>query len=441
VRRSAEEIATTLGGSAFPLDESRDQYRVVLVGTVRSIDVSPLKTSILDDLRQRDFTVNAMATSLEANGSLAPLIDPCGGEADLESKLLRAVSEAALEADPLRLLRGVRIAVELDMEVEHATASAFRDRANLLAGTAAERQRDELTRILATSRAAAGIRLMDDLGVLSVVLPELMPAHGVEQPRQHHYWDVFDHSVEALAALDSMLSSDEMAGDGKPALAGEFRASLAWYPLGPYLDEDAGGHSRRVLLKLAGLLHDVAKPETKSTDRNGRVRFLGHPDLGARKAASICGRLRFSSRETQFVSILVEEHLRPTQLAAPGQAPSARSLYRFFRDLGDAAPACLILVLADGAAAAGPRLTRERWRSHVAYVSYLLEHEQAHADAVKAPRLINGNDLIDELGLKPGPDLGRLLSDVDEAIGAGEVATREDALSYARGVVGGRGNE
>jgi very-short-patch-repair endonuclease len=189
-----------------------------------------------------------------------------------------------------------------------------------------------------------------------------------------------------------------------------------------------------VLLKLAGLLHDVAKPETKALDPTGRTRFLGHPELGAGKATRICERLRFGNKETRFVSLLVEEHLRPTQLANSGP-PSARALYRFFRDLGDAAPALLTLTLADGAAAAGPRLTRERWQRHVAFMAYVLEHGQSRLDAAsKQPRLITGNDLIEALGMAPGPELGRVLAAVQEAIGAGEVGTREEAIEYARGM-------
>jgi poly(A) polymerase len=404
---------------------------------VKSIDLSSLKADLEANLRERDFTMNAMAVAVAADGPAGEVIDPCGGLVDLQNGRVRMVSAQAFEEDPLRLLRGIRLAVELGLEIEPVTAAEIRKHSALLATAAPERQRDELTRILATQRAATGIRMMDELGLLAVVLPELMPAHGVGQPGQHHHWDVFDHSVETVAMLDHIThpttpSKRANGQTGKEELAQDFHDGLDWYPLATYLDEDAGGHSRRVLLKLAGLLHDVAKPETKSTDASGRTRFLGHPEIGANKTARICERLRFGNRETRFVSLLVEEHLRPTQLSARGQAPSPRALYRFFRDLADAAPACLILMLADGAAAAGPRLQRARWRDHIAYVSYLLAQEQATAEAAKAPRLITGNDLMEALDMPPGPSLGRLLSEIDEAIGAGEISTREEAVAYGK---------
>jgi tRNA nucleotidyltransferase/poly(A) polymerase len=433
-RRAAHALASALQGHAFPLDEERGYYRILLIGhpSVEGVDLSQRAGDVESDLRRRDFTINAIAAPVEPDGSLGALVDPCGGLADLKAKRLRMVSEQALQDDPLRLLRAARLAAELDFSLDAATADAISRNAPLIEFAAEERQRDEFVRLLATPRAAAGIRLLDSLGLLAALLPELEPARGVEQPGRHHYWDVFDHSVETLAALDTMLSTTET---DRPWLRDGFEAGLAWYPLQSYLGESLGSASRLVLLKLAGLLHDVAKPETKSVGPDGSIHFLGHPELGAGKATRICERLRFGNRETRFVSLLVEEHLRPTQLAARGEPPSARALYRFYRDLEDAAPACLILMLADGAAAAGPRLTQQRWRAHVAYVIHILESEQAQLEAAKGPRLITGHDLMSELGLEPGPRLGELLAAVEEAIGAGEIATREAALAYARRLV------
>jgi poly(A) polymerase len=186
------------------------------------------------------------------------------------------------------------------------------------------------------------------------------------------------------------------------------------------------------LLRFAALLHDVAKPETRTQEPSGRVRFLGHPERGAETAARICRRLRFGNRETQFVSLLVEEHLRPTQLSQ-GDLPSKRALYRYFRDLGEAAPACLFLSLADAAAARGPRLEPDRWAGHVAYVAWVLE--QGSEPAVGTPkvqRLVDGSTLIAALDIEPGPQVGRLLDAIDEARAAGEVSTPEGAIDLAR---------
>ena len=430
-RKTSDVLGRSLGGHAFALDEERSQYRVALEGAADSIDVSSIH-GLDENLARRDFTINALAAPILPDGTLGPVIDPTGGLADLEARTIRMVSDGNLADDPLRLLRAARLATELQLEVEPETASVIRQLAHRLPETAGERQREELSRIFLTPRAAQGIRLADELGLLDFLLPELSPARGVEQPSEHHYYDVFEHSVQALAALDEMLHDVPTTTD-RPWLGPDFRAVMAGFDVDGYLREKTGGASRLVLIKLAGLLHDVSKPETKAL-REGRIRFLGHPELGATKAEAICRRLRFGNRETDFVSLLVEEHLRPTMLAQRGQPPSRRALYRFMRDLGEAAPACLILSLADAAAATGPRLQQERWQRHVAYCRYVL-YEAARIDSPEQgarTRLINGNDLMQELGLAPGPALGELLAQLDEAQAVGEIETRAQAIEYAK---------
>lgn len=435
--QASKAIASALGGVSFALDAARGQHRVTLTkagGIVRQIDVSPIEGSVDADLRSRDYTINAMAAPIFDDGFIGELIDPTGGLADLQDGIIRLITVEALRDDPLRLLRAARLATLLEFEVDPATAGTIVALAPLLASSAAERQREELTRILASPRAAKGVRLMDRLGLLNVVLPELGPAKGVEQPGEHHYYDVFEHSVECLAVLDALVTAeptDDATGILKMREA--FDDTLDWYPMREYLDSRVQNEKRLVLLKLAGLLHDVSKPETKSVEPSGKIRFLGHPEQGATKAEAICRRLRFGNDEAAFVSLLVEEHLRPTMLSKPGEPPSRRALYRFFRDLGAAGPACLVLMLADGAAAAGPRLTRHSWLQRTTYVSYLLErYDEISRVEEQAPRLLTGNDLIYEFAMKPGPELGRLLGYLDEAIGAGDITSREEAIEYAR---------
>ena len=431
-REAAGRIAEALNGHPFALDEPRGQYRVALEGAADEVDISHVE-DLEADLLRRDFTIDALASEVREDDALGPVIDICDGLRDLERRTVRMVSAANLAEDPLRLLRAVRIATELQYAVEPKTADAIQRLAHRLGEAAGERQRDEVARILATPRAAQGVRLADDLGLLDVLLPELAPAKGVEQPKQHHYYDVFEHSLQALAALDEMLHDVETATE-RPWLGPDFREVMAGFDVGAYVGEKTGGLSRLVLLKLATLLHDVSKPETKAVQADGRIRFFGHSERGATKAQGICERLRLGNRETRFVTVLIEEHLRPTQLAQRGDRPSRRALYRFARDLGEAAPACLILSLADAAAARGPLLQRERWRGHVAYCRYVL-YEAARIDSPEKGgrrRLVTGHDLMAELGMQPGPELGKVLALLDEAQAVGEIETREAALDYAR---------
>lgn len=437
-RAIARRLANALDADVFDLDESREQSRVLASSAVVGvIDFTGLPYGLEADLQRRDFTVNALAAEVERDGTLGAVVDIHGGLADLDAARLRMTSESALVADPLRFLRAVRIAIEHGLTIDPATAAAIRRHAALLPEAANERQRDELVRMLETHRAAQAVRLLDSLGLLAQIMPELMPAKGVDQPTNHHYYDVFDHSVECLANLDAILSHDEPVDPRHEQMRAVFRWGLEGYPLDEYLDARSGAYSRRVLLKLAGLLHDVSKPETKTLEADGRIRFFGHPEKGARKAELICRRLRFGTRETRFVSQLVDNHLRPTMLSQDrSKPPSRRALFRFFRDLDDAAQACFFLYLGDGSAAAGPRLTEDGWKRMVSYVAYLLaEHERLQVVLEPEHRLVTGNDLIEALGIAPGPRVGELLRAIDEALAAEEVSTRDEAIEYARGLI------
>ncbi len=430
---AAEAIGAALRGHVFPLDDERGQYRIALPdgAPVPFIDVSSLRGDVQADLALRDYTVDAMAAPLAPDGRFHAVIDPFAGLDDLRSRTVRLVRNEALVEDPLRLLRGPRIATELGFTIDPATETSITARASSLASVAAERLRDELCRVFATPRAREGLRLIDRLGLLQQLIPEITAARGVSQPKEH-YWDVFDHSLETVGVLDWLLSAEpprqRPASDLRPA----FDAELAWFPLASYFRETVGGRSRLVLAKLAGLLHDVGKPETRAPDETGRIRFFGHAEAGARTAQALCRRLRFGNRETHFVSVLVDQHLRPTQLSPAAAEPSNRAIYRFFRDLGPAAPACLVLSLADAAAALGPRLEMPRWRGHAAFVSYILARHQALERQPGQQRLLSGDEIMSALAIGPGPLVGRLLAAVEEAAGSGEVESRSEALDYAR---------
>jgi poly(A) polymerase len=429
------QLADALAGHFVRLHEEHKAARIVLSGggAVRSLDLLPLRVDIEADLAQRDLTINAMAVPVEGlAGERQPsIIDPCGGRRDLAEGIVRMVRPEAFGVDPLRLLRAVRLCAELGFTLDPRTAAVMAENAPLLSQVAPERQRDELMRILATSRAAPGLRLADKLGLLGPLLPEVAATKGEEQPKEHQ-WDVFDHSMETVAALDTLLG-DEKPADGHWArLWRQLWAKMEEFPAvrEHFREEVSQGHTRAALLKLAALLHDIAKPETRTIDDNGRMRFFGHAQAGALRAAAVARRLRLSGAEVRQVEAMVKEHLRPLQIAQDGP-PSRRALYRYFRDTGEAAIDVLFLSLADHLATVGPRLDWDDWRAHLGVVGFILAwrfQEEATAPA----RLVTGHDLMDALGLAPGPLVGRLLEAVQEAQAAGEVTTREQALALAR---------
>ena len=427
------DLAHHLKATLVPLDLQRGILRLVLweKGADRSLDLTSVKWDIRADLARRDFTINAMAVPLDAflrQGWRNQIVDPFHGQGDLERRVIRVTGAAVLEDDPLRLLRAIRLASALDFTLEADTRAAVKQRASLLSGVAPERQRDELLRLLAQPKASRWIYLMDELGLLVTLVPELEEGRGVEQPQEHH-WDVLAHNIETVEGVECLLTRR----DG-PAQVLE---TVPWgHHLETYFNQVIGdGHSLATLVKLAGLLHDVAKPATKRVESNGRIRFFGHHRDGARMAEAILQRLRLSHRSVELVGCMIENHLRPGQMAQGGQLPTPRAIYRYYRDLGDAAVATLYLNLGDFLAARGPSLELGEWRRHVTIISHILQVGREARSGELVSRLVDGHDLMGIFGLEPGPALGRLLEVVEEAQGIGEIKTRVEALALVRRLI------
>ena len=430
------QIAESLDGRCVPL-HGRWQVARVLVGDQGEsgrIDISTFEGGIERHLLMRDYTINAMAMPIDRglNGDgCARLLDPCGGLKDLDERVLRMVSSEALEEDAVRLMRGARLASQLQMSVEPQTADAIRERSSLIGGAPPERVRDELMRILQTSDARDGVRLLDELGLLCGVFPELAEAKGVTQPKEH-YWDVFNHLVEAVGWVESLFDDvdwNRYPVDSVPRFGG----------MDDYFAESVSdGFDRVTLLKLAALLHDVAKPATRTIEDSGRIRFIGHHVEGSEMVHDILTRLRFGNRGVKHVAAMVRHHLRPRMMSQRGKMPTGRALYRYYRDVGDVALDTLYLNTADYLAARGPMLEREDWASHCRLISHILEkgrhtgRELGDSSVKSLPKLVDGYDIMDRFALAPGPRVGRLLEAVRDAQAGGEIDSREQAIELVR---------
>ena len=429
------QLAEALGTHCVSLHDEWQVARVVLNDAEWSsnVDIATIQGDIEWDLCRRDFTINAMALPMSEayhDDVEERLLDPCGGLRDLRDGVVRMVSPSAFDADCVRLMRGVRLAAQFEFSLDSDTADAIRERAALVADAPQERVRDELMRLLRTHKAYAGVRLLDELGLLCSVMPELADARDVTQPKEH-YWDVFNHLVEAVGWVDAMFSGD---GDVFPLnLVPRFQG------MAEYFDVDVSdGFDRLTFLKLTALLHDVAKPSTKTIEDSGRIRFIGHHSEGSEIARDILTRLRFGKRGVEHVAGMVQHHLRPTLIAQKGNMPTRRALYRYYRDAGDIALDTLYLNMADYLAARGPMLELKDWTNHCSLIRYILEEgrsgeEGRRRESVQSlPKLVDGYDIIDRFALAPGPAIGKLLETVREAQASGEVSTKEQALELVR---------
>ncbi len=430
----APQVATALGGKYVLLDEINRVGRVVVDDVSAKkrweLDFSTFRGSIEQDLERRDFTIDAMAIDLSqlAKGYTdLQLIDPFNGEADLRQGVIRTVSETAFPSDAVRLLRAVRLAAELGFSIDIETESQVRRYCHLLTRVAGERVREELLRIVALPGAGKFLAYLDELGLLTVMIPELVQTKEVVQPKEH-FWNVFDHSMKVIVATDFLLRQGgwEYATDDVLAVTPWTEVLAQHFEL-----EVSQGSTRGSLLKLAALLHDIAKPQTKSIDADGRMRFLGHAKEGAAATVNILERLRFSGKEVKLVEITVCHHLRPVQMSHSG-LPSRRAIYRYFRDTGEAGIDTLFLSLADHLATRGPHLDLAQWREHTQMVEYVLSQRFQEESVVTPPKLVDGHDLMNIFGLSPGPEIGKLLEAVRETQASGELATREEALAYIR---------
>jgi len=416
----ARMFADAIGGSFFFLDEERKITRIVKNTDSGDIqfDFTNFEGPDLNaDLERRDFTMNAMALDLRmfiATASLDGLIDPMHGREDVKYRIIRVSRPGVLDEDPLRLLRAIRFAATLGFTIEQGTADQIRRRSKLIARPSPERVRDELFLILSERNAEKHLVLMDSLGLLSPLLPELEPLRAFA-PGRYHVHDVLTHSIKTAGYVDNVL--DDLP-DISPGHYNAIRTHL----------EERLEHlvPRKAALRFACLIHDNAKPETFS-NVDGHIRFHGHDNLGAEKAVSMCRRFKLSNDTEKAVTRVIRQHMRLFNLAAPG-GPSKNAMYRYCRDIGDALPESLILAQAD-ARATFEIMPKEKFTDTTEPMAAMLEYYYTKFLKVEAKPLVTGQDLIDR-GLKPGPKFGEILEDVKERQAEGALKDRQEALDY-----------
>jgi poly(A) polymerase len=423
VRGAARRLGRGLGGASFELSDQFGAWRVVARESGWQVDITPLQGGSLEaDLGARDLTVNAMAEPL-AGGEL---VDPFGGARDLTDRRLRMVSPAAFAADPLRTIRVARLATELGFEIEPTTADAVRAHAPELSGVSPERVFAELRRGVVADNAVEGVVLIDELGLTDGVLPELSALRGVEQNPYHHR-DVHGHTLEVLQATID-LERDPGSALGDDDLAEPVRALLAE----PLADQLARGGA----LRFGALLHDVAKPRTRTEMPDGRIGFPHHDEQGSEMARVALARLRASERLRAHVAALTRHHLRLGFLVRD-MPLDRRAIYRYLVACEPVEADVTLLSVADRLATRG-RKADEAIARHVELARQVLAEALARRAAGPHPPLVRGDELAAELGIARGPRLGELLAQIAEARFAGEVSTRDEALALARSALSDR---
>jgi tRNA nucleotidyltransferase/poly(A) polymerase len=440
--KTSRQLADRLHADFFPLDRERDTGRLILSddqGRRITMDFAAFRGPDLDsDLTGRDFTLNAVAYDL-LDGSLH---DPLNGVTDLREKRLRMCSNTSFMDDPVRILRGVRLAAEFDLHILPETRVAMKAGVMGLEKVSPERLRDELFKMLAGKRPSACLRALDMLGALERVIPEVISMKGVDQPSPHVH-DVWEHSLSVTGHLEDIL--EVMAPEPDQNKAANLFNGLLSLRIGRYREQISQSMSTPVtsdrplksLVFLAAIFHDAAKPSTKKLDEAGQLRFWDHDQVGAELIEKRASQMVLSNDEIARLELIIRNHMRilhhVNRLIQEGKPPSKRAIYRFFRDTGPAGIDICLLALADMRATYENTLPQEIWDACLEVVRTLMEAWfEKREDQVFPKPLVDGNDLMRELSLSPGHLIGELLEDIQEAQAMGTVSTRQQAIDLAR---------
>lgn len=436
----ARRIANGLHGDFFPLDTDRDVGRALIpTPTGRlTVDVAGFRGDSLDaDLRDRDFTINALAVDLR--GDLNNLIDPTGGVDDAFDKIMRRCNPDSIARDPIRSLRAVRQSVQFGCRIEAETLADVRRFAPRILDTSIERVRDELFRLLMLDKPAAALRVADRVGLLPQILPELVPLHDLRQHRDHQH-DAWNHTLAVVESLGEILSViDPQRTDNTTA---RFNLGMVAVALDGYRRQlqahfaqiGADDRTRRGAVLLAALLHDTGKAVIPpATDSEGEPRFAGHEQASAQIAVERTAALHLSSAEQDCIVKLVRYHMG-SAIWLDELTPV--EIYRYWKRMGDAGIDLIFLTLADYLGAVGVAYDQDTWLRLIDHAQTLLRayyDEREHY--IDLPVLVDGRVLMQELGIKPGPRIGELLERIREAQVSGTIATPADALTLARSLL------
>jgi poly(A) polymerase len=370
--------------------------------------------TIADDVKNRDFTINAMAYSLSDNR----LIDPLRGRDDLRNGIIRMVSEESLINDPVRMLRAFRLGAALGFVIEPKTLERIQYHRFLMTGSAAERIKAELFKLFQNRRSFPYLRQMASTGILFEIFPVLKDLVGCPQ-NEHHAFDVFNHTLSAYQRLEVFFDT---LSETVPETV---------IPVLKHLNSKKQG-----LLKYALLLHDIGKPETASRDVNGAIHFYGHGKESASMAWTIGKALRLSVAEMNYVDNLIRHHNRPRHLFALYRKNqlTPKALVRFFLQCGPDIPDILVHAIADHC---GKGLAQNN-----GFVEFALQTALNFSTGFELKKsekpLVTGFDLIDSFGLTPSPVFRIILRHIEEARLSGEIQTRDQAFSWVNMFLAGR---
>lgn len=451
VKTAALKLASKLKASAFEMDPEFCVWRITSKSGLQ-IDLCALVgKTIKDDLKRRDFTVNALAYPVSAPIKIktkkdgkktkillsglkdADIIDLNSGVEDIKNKIIRANNTKVFEEDPLRLLRAFRASAELKFDIAPQTLKLIKKYSALALNPAGERIQEEFKRIFFAPKTASVLRRMDEVGLLTALIPELEKQKACATC---YYGEggVFTHTMKVVERIEFLLNNLERAFP-------KFHKKLK-----PYAQDIA-------LYKMTALLHDIAKPATAKM-MNGRLRFFYHEERGSEMSEKFLKSLKYSSDSQKLICKMIYYHLRPSNLAS-NEIVTDKGIYKFFKELGPAGIPMLLLCWADYTSYVRPMqvyslmrkstlpvMTMEEAKKkenvgktlrHMQMLNFLFgKFFNENKRFIAPPKIIDGRDIMTEVGIPPSPKVGHIMERITLAQVEGKIKNRAEALAFLR---------
>ena len=406
----ARKIANKWDGTFIELDNENKIYRVVLPDKINFLDISELQgNTIEEDLKRRDFTINAIAYDLASD----KFVDVTGGLKDLKNKVLRHIDDKNFEDDPLRILRAFRFYAVTGFKMTIELENALKKYLPLALNPAKERINYEIMKLFGGDFASGALLKMDEFGLLEKIFPCVTEMKKVP-PNTHHHLDLFHHVVETVRQIEILYN--EISGFEKE-----------------HLDAiDFGGFPRINHLKLAGFLHDIGKFSTWTIEEGGRHRFIKHDDVGSKMVVPLLRDLKFSKKQIEYISCMIKNHIYPSNVIV---APSLNDkvMMRYVRKMGDNVIDNIILAKADRLSARGVDITEEIVNANISGLDKLLDFYLSKKDSLAPlPKLIDGREIMEILNIKPSPILGKIIDSINELQLNGDITTHEEAGEFVK---------